>query len=281
MVTKCDNPKYESPLFDLQLFADEDGGASADDIFAGIDESADAEGGQGSEGAAEETFSNTQEDGSPEEGQELIFGKFKSLEEAQKAYFNAEAELTRRSQELAQYRQQQEMMQAQQQYPQQQEQYDPNELKRQFLNAFVEDPIGALQAVMESTQREQLQPIYQDMLVRNIDSAVSKLQSKYEDFNQLEDKMTAYLQSNPSIMQAFPSIEQSFEAIYKIVKADMAQQAVQQAKEAGRNEAYANIQAKKGAFSEGSQAKTNSAKTPEQQIIEGILGAGTGGFADL
>ena len=266
MVTKCDNPKYESPLFDLQLFADEDGGASADDIFAGIDESADAEGGQGSEGAAEETFSNAQEDGSPEEGQELIFGKFKTLEEAQKAYFNAEAELTRRSQELAQYRQQQEMMQAQQQYPQQQEQYDPNELKRQFLNAFVEDPIGALQAVMESTQKEQLRPIYQDMLVRNIDSAVSKLQSKYEDFNQLEDKMTEYLQSNPSILQAFPSIEQSFEAIYKIVKADMAQQAVQQAKEEGRNEAYANIQAKKELF-----PKVRKQKLTRQKLLSNKL----------
>ena len=59
----------------------------------------------------------------------------------------------------------------------------------------------------------------------------------------------------------------------------MAQQAVQQAKEAGRNEAYANIQAKKELFRRFA-SKTNSAKSPEQQIIEGILGAGTGGFAD-
>lgn len=272
MVSNGDNLKYESPTFDLQLFADADGGASADEVFGGIDEPV-GESGQDSEGAADETLEHAQ-DGSPEEGQELIFGKFKTIEDAQQAYFNAESELTRRSQELSQYKQHQTQQQ-------QEEQYDSEEIKNQFLNAFVEDPIGALHAVIEVSQQEQLRPVYQDMATRQIDNAVANLSNKYEDFKALEDPMTQYLEANPSILQAFPSVEQSFEAIYKIVKSDMAQQAVQQAKTEGRNEAYANIQAKQGAFSEGSQAKTDSTKSPEQQIAEAILGAGTGGFADL
>ena len=79
----------------------------------------------------------------------LIFGKFKSIEEAENAYKNLEGEHTRKAQELADLKRTQVATP-----PPPQHEEDPDELKKKLTDEFFEDPIGFMTTFVSNVTKK-------------------------------------------------------------------------------------------------------------------------------
>lgn len=97
------------------------------------------------------------------------------------------------------------------------------------------------------------------------------LRSTTPDFDQVAPYMANTLKDNPWLWNT----ERPMQAAYKLAKASMIEEGLQQASTTVAQQAQQKTQAKKGAVAEKQSAKTPpKQKSPEDEIVESILSAG-------
>ena len=158
----------------------------------------------------------------PNSADQMILGKFKSPEELASAYANLEKFNTQTRQELSQVQQaaqaaQTAVLQMQQQMQntvnaqpqdQQQPQLSPDEQNEQFMNSFYENPMTAIQSIIEKAVMPQIQPMQQQYQAQQqqqaMDQAISQFAQQTPDFQQFSPSMSDILSQNPELNQHDP-----------------------------------------------------------------------------
>lgn len=202
------------------------------------------------------------------ENQELILGKFKSVDELKKAYANLEKTLTKTFMERANLAKQLEELktkqptisqQAMQQYQQaqqpqvQQPKEEPAQINpEEFLEEFYKDPINSIQKIVAKTAEKvkaELQQKYEPVLSkvemqeaqRNWDRAFAEFSIKYPDFNEQLDKMGEYIARNNLGNESNPArIHQILEDAYLWAKGSVALQPIPTVDDLLKNEEVIN-----------------------------------------
>ena len=221
----------------------------------------------------EETDQNDDEQSPPEDGQdELILGKFKSVEDMAKAYRNLEKQFTKNRM------QQKPEPQAQQQTGQLE---DPNEV---FWNAFQNDPLGTIQYLAGHVVQQQTAPIIEQRQTERVLQDLDKLSQEYQQvatpdgLQQWKQKMIEIAEEdfgNPSLADN-PSprlMKLAAQELWGDSKAAL----YQKAKQKGREEAEQARRAKQGLSAPSGAKPKETPKSAEEQIADSIVNAGRRG----
>ena len=222
----------------------------------------------------------------------LIPGKFRDVEALKAAYLEAEKTLGRLHRELAQLRRQgasQEKIDAKQAEIQSEEQRA--EENRRRLREFLRDPLAYEQRLKEELRRElereqqERQQVAESRL-QTVQQAIQSVASRYPDLLELEPAIIQALVNRPAFRRAMADLQEDpyatpmdyaalIEDAYTVVKSEVAARAVQAAREQGRQEATQALSQRRQATVTGQGARrTPTTVTPEQRLIEMIVGAG-------
>lgn len=224
---------------------------------------------------------NSQEEQSVEqEGtSRKLAGIYNSVEDLEEGYKNLQREYTRLKQQLVDDITKQ-MPDNQQQYQgtlQQNNPAIPPELMNnpQFIQLAQTNPQQAMAVVIEYAKRQAIQQYQQttQQETKKMQSQIEllMLRSTTPDFDQVAPYMVSTLKDNPWLWDT----ERPMQAAYKLAKASMIEEGLQQASTTVAQQAQQKIQAKKGAVAEKQSAKTPpKQKSPEDEIVESILSAG-------
>ncbi len=224
---------------------------------------------------------NSQEEQSVEqEGtSRKLAGIYNSVEDLEEGYKNLQREYTRLKQQLVD--------DITKQIPDNQQQYQgtlqqnnpviPPELMNnpQFIQLAQTNPQQAMAVVIEYARRQAIQQYQQttQQETKKMQSQIEllMLRSTTPDFDQVAPYMVSTLKENPWLWDT----ERPMQAAYKLAKASMIEEGLQQASTTVAQQAEQKIQAKKGAVAEKQSAKTPpKQKSPEDEIVESILSAG-------
>lgn len=161
----------------------------------------------------------------------LIMGKFKSQDDLEQAYKEAEKRISQYGQQFSQNQQQIEQMQNQLQLLQQfvqrfqepQPQISPEEVhekNQKWLDNFYENPIEALNEVVSRSVMQAITPLSQKIQYQeNVDrynQQVSMARQKYPDFDNYMEQMQEIVKRQGQYLAALPN---SVEVIYNMAKA--------------------------------------------------------------
>lgn len=224
---------------------------------------------------------NSQEEQSVEqEGtSRKLAGIYNSVEDLEEGYKNLQREYTRLKQQFVDDitkqipdNQQQHQVTLQQNNP-----VIPPELMNnpQFIQLAQTNPQQAMAVVVEYTRRQAIQQYQQttQQETKKMQSQIEllMLRSTTPDFDQVAPYMVNTLKDNPWLWDT----ERPMQAAYKLAKASMIEEGLQQASTTVAQQAQQKTQAKKGAVAEKQSAKTPpKQKSPEDEIVESILSAG-------
>jgi hypothetical protein len=213
----------------------------------------------------------TQTDVTPQQADKLYAGKYKSPEELEQAYNSTSGEASRMAQQMKQL--EGKLRQLTQSQGPQQPQRSPEEVNRDFLVAFSQDPVGTLRGML---QQEVIQPIQSSMRGMNAEQTVSHMASKPEQFplfNEMRDQMADILDSMPELENSKNPIL----AAYNIAKGLNVEKFVKMASEQkavidkNNNQDLTNATTTPG--SKGTQARSGNStpQTIADSIRQGIL----------
>lgn len=159
----------------------------------------------------------------------LIMGKFKSQDDLEQAYKEAEKRISQYGQQFSQNQQQMEQMQAQlQQFQQfvqrfQEPQQSPEEVQernQKWLDKFYESPIEALNEVIVQNVQQAVTPLIQKIQYQeNVDrynQQVVAARQKYPDFDSFMPQMQEIIKEQGSYLSGLPN---SVDVIYNMAKA--------------------------------------------------------------
>lgn len=157
--------------------------------------------------------------------EELILGKFKSADEVVKAYQEAQSLIGRQGQEMSELRRMVESIQAQQQKEPEPTPVDENAWKEEWNEEFYENPLEAIQKLLERAITPRIQPLEARATAADEqefwDDEVAEARKRYEDFDKYVPIMTAIADSPEG--QALQKLPNAIDIIYKIAKGEAVQ----------------------------------------------------------
>lgn len=247
----------------------------------------------GHEEEAAETFENEQEeeqfdeavegeheehteDGEPSEeehGDQLLAGKYKSVEDLVSGYKNLERQ-------FHQSRQQQQTQQVPQQFQQQEQPMDYNEV---FWEQFRENPLSTMQYLIDNAVNSRTAPIYEqrqnEVMARNIQDVAKEYAqvNSEEGMSQLFGRVQEIAQELGNPQLATNPTPRILRMAAQEAFGDTKAQLYQKAKQAGRTEAENARRTKQGLPSTQTAKKQEQQKTEEDLVRESIRNAGRRG----
>lgn len=209
----------------------------------------------------------------PEQGDEKILGKFKSVDDLAKAYKSLE-----RSFHQSRQPQQRQPATTQTPAPQPGGEEHPNDLVQR---AFATDPVGTINYFVQQALAPYQEQRESESLTRNIES----IGKQYAKQLGAEGGMQKYFDKIAEIAQDFgnpalvrnPSPRVLRMAAEELWGGETRQQVYDKAKAAGRQEAETTRQAKKGLQAPSGAKQQQQPVSEEEAIRQGILAAGRGG----
>lgn len=262
------------------------------DVFgsnAGAPEGGNDAGNQPQDGQAQAPGQGQQ----PGQGQpaQLILGKFKTHADLEAGYRNLEANYTRLAQERMILLRGQPQGQSQgQQVPAHQQgqpqQPDYGAMDQVLATEWQQSPAKAIANFVKQAIQNEVKPL--------LDQSLQPIQQRQEhaEWRGQVDAMIANPKDYPGFTELAPQIEQilrqdpylikapggrGIQMAYFMARGMTAGQAMQAAEEAGRQAAYQGIQQKTGAQVEGGGARQQTAKSPEEQLLDSIFAPTKGG----
>ncbi|MEN6317064.1 MAG: hypothetical protein ABFD25_22755, partial [Clostridiaceae bacterium] len=201
----------------------------------------------------------------------LYAGKYKTPEDMEKAYMEAQKTLTQTRMELSSARKNSnpapQDTSKQNQQPQQEQNFD-------WDAAYKQDPVRATYLMIQSMLQEsvkgitgQLEPIKTNFELSRV---LDDVMGKDPDFTEYSDKAVELLEKSPELY----SLPNYLEVAYRLAKADDLQTKAETAFEAGKNAAYNLDQQKEKNVFDNKSTKDEAQLTPEESILKGIMGAG-------
>lgn len=183
-------------------------------------------------------------------------------------YKQAEREFHRLRPEIKKLEQQ---LSQQEQQQNQQDQLTPEQLNQLVMEAFQENPLATINLLVESMLQERLQPLYMDYQQRVAENQINEMMQKYPDFKDYAEDIMQVFDAQPEIA----NFDNALELAYFIAKGRNSNRILEQ----GKKQAYQSIQEKQKAAVEGSNVgKAEMSKSPEDIIVEQILGGKAGGI---
>lgn len=231
----------------------------------------------GEEETTEEISDETVES-DPNEGhsEELLAGKYKSVDDLVKGYKELHKQFTQARMQNSQTQQQP----IQQQTAQQQQQYDkdPNEI---IWDALQRDPMGTLNYLIENAVQQRTAPLIEEREVNTFTRNFEPVAKQYAHQFSQEGAMDSYIAKVHEIADEFgrPELKQNptprmmkmaAEELWGDSKAAIYQKGVQDA----RQQQDAARRAKQGVAVQTSKKPQTQPKSEEDLIREGILNAG-------
>lgn len=215
----------------------------------------------------------------PDEGnsEELLAGKYKTPEDLAKAYRNAQKKISQQSEELRQYKQQPETQNQQQM---------PDNYNDIIHEEFQRNPAGTINYLVEQQMKQQMeqhvQPLQQQIQDEQLGKSMDPISKQYtqarseEGMVELFSKVGEIAQElgNPKLAQN-PS-QRVLKMAAQELWGESTAQVYQKAKSQGRQEAQSTRQQKQGLDVKTSKKPQTQQLTPEQEIRQGILNAGSG-----
>jgi hypothetical protein len=160
--------------------------------------------------------------------EKLILGKFKSQDDLVQAYQEAERKISTYGQDTSKARQELEQLRGQvwqlQQYLQKPQTPQPTaeELQaknQEWLDKFYENPMDALEEVIQSRVQKIVEPIQKDyqlqQYTRQYQAQIEQARQKYADFDTLQPVMQEVIQEQGQHLAGLPN---AVEVIYSIAK---------------------------------------------------------------
>lgn len=167
----------DTPLTD-QAFAEAEGTEQED---ANLNQETEAE--QEASGTSEEqeleaSQSELEDEGTSEEAEEkwLVPGRFKTVDDLAKSYFELEREYSRTKNAQKQ--------------PEAKPKKDPKKEIEDFAKKAQENPVEAIRAIIEETVGEKIKPLQQENANTKLDREYAALKQSQEDFDEHEPIMT-------------------------------------------------------------------------------------------
>lgn len=250
----------------------------------------------------------------PEDGNGLILGKYKSVEDLARAHEALQKRLGDMRNELGQLRQQyttgNKQMQPQQDDMPQWTEEQWKQFDRQFQQDFVRNPGRAVFNLVNNVLGQVIKPIQETIMSQfeaqqrenAIMSELGLMVSAINDagellfpgVEELAPQIDSFLEKNPYLLdilaqqgmaRAQGQLDETsmgvLEVIYKAVQAESALNAGKQAYQKGLQQGQKSVQAKGQARLPNAGArKTGGTKTPEEQIVDEIFAHRKGGYFD-
>jgi hypothetical protein len=217
----------------------------------------------------QETQQEQQEAPGKQETPKLYAGKYKTVEDMEKAYLEAQKSLTQRNMELAQARKNTNPAQqdTSKEQPQQEQEFD-------WEGSYKQDPLRTTFLMIQSMVQDamkgitgQIEPIKSNYeLSRTLDEVMGK----YHDFTEYSDKTIELLGKSPELY----GLPNYLEVAYKLAKAEDLQTKAETAFEAGKKAAYDLDQQKEQKHFDNNSTRNEAQLTAEEKIMKGIMGAG-------
>ena len=231
------------------------------------------------EGAKEQALEKAE----ASDGEWIIPGKFKTIEEVRKGFKETEKYLKKLEQERKELREVLEkvaplLLEEKQGSG---EQFSSEELKEKFLEAFEQDPIGVLSALLETAVEEKITPVItplqQNYVVQRLQEIDEKVQAEFPEFDMHKNQqlVAEELKTYPEEFRYnYPELALRtavMNVIKKLEKEGKLEQ-ISKAKEEGAEQVKQKIL---GADTLTSKAKTGVKKSENDSILESILNAGS------
>lgn len=218
-----------------------------------------------------------QQQNAPETGNapKLFAGKYKTPEEMENAYLEAQRSLTKVNMELSTLKRQSANPQKDTSQPNQQQAQDID-----WNEAFKQNPVWTIYQLANAIAEQKVQgitskldPLVSDsQMAKNLDEA----SAKYPDFYDYADKAIEILDGMPDLY----NMPNHLEIGYKLAKSDVLAEQAKKAYDAGKQDAYNLDGQKNNVVFDNKTTRETAQKTPEETIVDGIMKAG-GGWSSL
>ena len=225
--------------------------------------------GQTSAGQTEQndTEPNTQQkDEAPKQDTPKLFaGKYKTPEDLEKAYLEAQKTLTQKTMELSQARRTPNPVQQDTS-----EQAQQNQQEFDWAAAYRQDPVRTTYLMIQSMLQEsmgQFEPLKNNYEMNRV---LDEVIGKYPDFNEYSEKAMDVLEKSPELF----GLPNYLEIAYRLAKTEDLQTKAETAFEAGKNAAYNLDKQKNQKVFDNQTTRDEANPSPEDEIVKGIMKAG-------
>lgn len=191
----------------------------------------------------------------------LYAGKYRTADEMEKAYTQAQRLLTKQAQELAAYKS-----------PSQ----DTSDMQQEidWYAAFQQDPVNTMaymaQLISEQKLSEMQSQIYPIRQEYQFQKELNEVQSKYPDFTEHTDGIITVLEEMPEIGH----LPNKLDVAYRIAKGNTMAEQARSAYQAGQQDALRLDAQKAGKIFDNKSTKSEAQASPGEQVLKDILGAG-------
>ena len=210
-------------------------------------------------------------------------GRFKTVEDLEKAYKSLEGTFTKKSQQLNEVLGNLQNAQQNNQYmPLINQNQIPQELANhpQFQQLQQTNPQEAARVAQQYLYQQQnyyqQQEQQSKMQQLALNQEILSLKSRYKDFEEVAAELPVVFFNNPWLWKAKNPVETA----YKLTKAEKLDDVISATVDATKKEINSNTQKKKAAITEKQRAKTPTKEiTPEDEIVKDIFDSKRGGNA--
>lgn len=210
------------------------------------------------------------------EPEKLFAGKYKTVEELEAAYKEAEKNFHGSRQELAELRREFELIKQMMTPKKQEPEQDPKQYREQILERLYEEPDTVIAELAEQIADRKLQehlgpvmPIIQQQI---INSQVQQFMSSVPDAAEYAGDMAAIIQTNPELVNQSGWLEKAY------LQAKVARLEARLGKNAAEEKAAQAAAAKQAAaMPKGGKGEPTEPKTREEKLVDAIFGRGGGG----
>ncbi|HHY44808.1 MAG TPA: hypothetical protein GX512_03755 [Firmicutes bacterium] len=200
---------------------------------------------------------------------QLIFGKYKSLEEAEKAYKNLERSFGKKSTEAARLRKELEQLRT----PAKDEKTEPDPLEEVLKDPdkwmerlYKEGPKAVLEIVEKAVERR-TKPIEEKVATNTYMEQVRQFREEHPDLDEYAEDMAEWLKAHPKIAREPDALETA----YKAVKFDRLMETLPSiVSEASKTKAKANLDKQAARMPSGGR-QTAKEPTPEDALAASLL----------
>jgi len=233
------------------------------------------------EGAKEQASGKAE--ASDKEEEWIIPGKFKTIEDARKGFKETEKYLKNLEQERKDLRKILEEIAPIlfEEKQEEGEQFSSEELKEKFFQAFEQDPVGVLSALLETAVEEKITPVItplqQNYIVQKLQEIDEKVQTEFPEFDMHKNQklIAEELNSYPEEFRYnYPelALKTAVMNVMKKLEKEGKLEQINKAKEEGAEQIKQKIL---GANTLSSKATSTGKKDENNSIIEDILNAGS------
>ena len=204
----------------------------------------------------------------PDAGAEVLYaGKYKTPDELEKAYLGLRKVMAQKGPITEMPAGEGRAVQPAQPAPAGQSWEQVNE---DFRQAFEQNPLGTVFQLIQTYLLPQQEAASQTA----VKMETYRLAAQYpEEFTELQPKIGRLLGEYPYLRQVVHAHPEVLELLFKTVRSDLAGEAVQAAKEAGREEGAQGQQARAGGVTAPASArKEPTKKTPQEQLLDELFG---------